>query len=205
MPKVARGIKIEPSHKRVRIYLAGQLVADTLHAVLVWEGPHFPVYYLPTADIRAELITTGRTEHSPSRGDAQLLDVKVATATAVDAALRYADSPLAELHGLVRLEWDSMSEWLEEDEPVYTHPRDPYKRVDILASSRHVRVEIDGVTVADSRQPSPSPIPASPAFSSRPACRRGTTCPSPTCGSTCSGRRMPRPTARTRGPPATGR
>ena len=46
-----------------------------------------------------------------------------------------------------------MSEWLEEDEPVYTHPRDPYNRVDILASSRHVRVEIDGVTVADSRQP----------------------------------------------------
>jgi uncharacterized protein (DUF427 family) len=46
-----------------------------------------------------------------------------------------------------------MSEWLEEDEPVYTHPRDPYKRVDILASSRRVRVEVDGVTVADSAQP----------------------------------------------------
>jgi hypothetical protein len=36
---------------------------------------------------------------------------------------------------------------------VYTHPRDPYTRVDILASSRHVRIEVDGVTVADSRQP----------------------------------------------------
>ena len=33
------------------------------------------------------------------------------------------------------------------------HPRDPYSRVDILASSRHVRVEVDGVTVAESRQP----------------------------------------------------
>jgi uncharacterized protein (DUF427 family) len=46
-----------------------------------------------------------------------------------------------------------MGEWLEEDEPVYTHPRDPHTRVDILASSRHVRVEIDGITVADSRSP----------------------------------------------------
>ncbi len=46
-----------------------------------------------------------------------------------------------------------MTEWFEEDEPVYTHPRDPYSRVDILASSRHVRVELDGVTVADSHQP----------------------------------------------------
>jgi uncharacterized protein (DUF427 family) len=46
-----------------------------------------------------------------------------------------------------------MSEWLEEDEPVYVHPRSPYSRVDILASSRHVQVEIDGVTIADSRSP----------------------------------------------------
>ncbi len=46
-----------------------------------------------------------------------------------------------------------MSEWFEEDEPVYTHPRNPYTRVDILASSRHVRVELDGVTLADSHSP----------------------------------------------------
>lgn len=46
-----------------------------------------------------------------------------------------------------------MEEWLEEDEPVYTHPRDPYTRVDILASSRHVRVELDGVTLAESHSP----------------------------------------------------
>src|SRR5215831_10060749 len=105
--------RIEPCHKRVRCYLAGQLVADTIHPVLVWEGPHYPAYYLPAADVRAELIPTGRTEHSPSRGDAEILDVKVPSATAVAGALRYPGSPLAELHGLVRLDWDSMSEWLE--------------------------------------------------------------------------------------------
>ena len=153
MAQTARGIKIERGRKRVRAYLAGQLVADTYHPVLVWERPHYPVYYLPDADIRAELIPVGRTKHSPSRGDAQVLDIKVDSATAPEAALRYPESPLAELRDLVRLDWDSMSEWFEEEEPVYTHPRDPYTRVDILASSRHVRVELDGVTVADSRQP----------------------------------------------------
>src|SRR5499427_1134519 len=153
MPDAARALRIEPSPKRVRSYLAGHLVADSRHPVLVWEGPHYPVYYLPAADIAAELVPAGRTEHSPSRGEAEILDVKVASATAAGAALRYPESPLAELRGLVRLDWNAMSEWLEEDEPVYTHPRDPYKRVDILASSRHVRVELDGVTVADSRQP----------------------------------------------------
>ena len=153
MAQKAHGLRIEPGHKRVRAYLAGQLVADTIHPVLVWEGPRYPVYYLPAADIRAELVPAGRTQHSPSRGDAEILDIKVASATAVGGALRYPQSPLPELRGLVRLEWDSMSEWLEEDEPVYTHARNPYSRVDILASSRHVRVELDGVTVADSRQP----------------------------------------------------
>jgi uncharacterized protein (DUF427 family) len=147
------GIKTEPGSKRVRVYLAGELVADTARPLLVWEWPYYPVYYFPAGDVRAELIPSGQARHSPSRGDAEICHVKVATATAEGAALRYPDSPVEELRGLVRLEWDAMSEWFEEDEPVYTHPRDPYSRVDILASSRHVRVEIDGVTVADSSQP----------------------------------------------------
>jgi uncharacterized protein (DUF427 family) len=82
-----------------------------------------------------------------------VLDVKVGGATAPGAARRYPASPLEQLRGLVRLDWNAMSEWMEEDEPIYRHARDPYHRVDILASSRHVRVEVDGVTVADSRQP----------------------------------------------------
>ena len=149
----AGSVRVEQGHKRVRTYLGGQLVADTKRPFLVWEWPYFPTYYIPAGDVRAELVPTGKTEHSPSRGDGQLFAVTAGTATAEGAALRYFDSPLEALRDLVRLDWGSMSEWLEEDEPVYTHPRDPYKRVDILASSRHVRIEVDGVTVAESRQP----------------------------------------------------
>jgi uncharacterized protein (DUF427 family) len=150
----ARGaVRAEPGAKRVRAYLAGRLVADTRRPWLVWEGPHYPAYYLPAGDVTAELVPTGETRHSPSRGDAVLYDVRAGDAVARGAALRYPASPLPELRDLVRLEWPAMDEWLEEDEPVYTHPRDPYHRVDILASSRHVRVEVDGVTVADSARP----------------------------------------------------
>jgi uncharacterized protein (DUF427 family) len=46
-----------------------------------------------------------------------------------------------------------MDAWFEEDEEVYVHPRDPHTRVDILPSSRHVEVVVNGVTVADSHQP----------------------------------------------------
>jgi len=154
MHKNSRGaVRVEPSAKRVRAYLAGRLVADTRHPALVWEAPYYPTYYVPLADVAAELAPTGKTEHSPSRGDAEILDVRVDGAVAESAAKRYPDSPLEAIRGLVRFEWAAMDEWLEEDEPVYTHPRDPYHRVDILASSRHVRVEVGGVTVADSVRP----------------------------------------------------
>jgi uncharacterized protein (DUF427 family) len=146
-------VKMETGRKRVRTYLGGALVADTSAPVLVWEWPYFPVYYLPAADIRAELILAGKTEHSPSRGEAELLHVRAGGHTAELAAKRYPDSPLEELRGLVRLEWNSMTEWFEEDELVYTHARSPYSRVDILASSKRVRVEADGVVLAESGQP----------------------------------------------------
>jgi uncharacterized protein (DUF427 family) len=154
MAENSRGsVKTAPCAKRIRAYLGGRLVADTRGAVMVWEIPYYPAYYLPAADVSAALEPTGKTEHSPSRGEAELYDVRVGEAVAAGAARRYPDSPLGAIRGLVRLDWDAMSEWLEEDEPVYTHPRDPFHRVDILASSRHVRIEVDGVTVADSVQP----------------------------------------------------
>ena len=154
MDENSRGaVRVEQGHKRVRAYLAGRLVADTKRPFLVWEIPYYPAYYLPAADVTAGLEPTGKTEHSPSRGEAEIYSVRVEGAIAEGAAKRYRDSPLTALRDLVRIDWAAMDEWLEEDEPVYTHPRDPYKRVDILASSRHVRVEVDGVTVADSVRP----------------------------------------------------
>jgi uncharacterized protein (DUF427 family) len=146
-------VRVEHSHKRVRAYLGQELVVDTAHPLLVWESPRYPTYYLPASDVRAELVPTGAVEHSPSRGDGETYDIKVSRATAAGAALRYANSPIDELRDAVRIKWSAMDEWLEEDEPVYVHPRDPYTRVDILASSRPVRVVVDGVTVAESNQP----------------------------------------------------
>ena len=146
-------VRTEPGHKRIRAYLGGGLVADSTRPTLVWEIPYYPTYYLPLEDICAELVHTGAVDASPSRGDGQVFDVKVAGSTAPGAARRYPDSPLEQLRPLVRLDWNAMSEWLEEDEPVYTHPRDPYPRVDILTSSRQIRVEVDGVVVAESGRP----------------------------------------------------
>ncbi|SFO14854.1 MULTISPECIES: DUF427 domain-containing protein [Actinomadura] len=141
-------LRIEESGKRVRAYLGGHLVADTTRPSLVWEIPYYPTYYFPEADVRAELVEDGPGKRSPSRGDATAYTVKVNGAEAPGGALRHTELP-----GLVRLDWDAMDAWFEEDEEVFVHPRDPHTRVDVLASSRHVRVEVDGVTVAESSSP----------------------------------------------------
>jgi uncharacterized protein (DUF427 family) len=147
-------IRIELGAKRVRAYLGGEVVADTARPVLVWEVPYYPTYYFPLPDVRAELLETGGpSAHSPSRGDGHTLTVKAGSREAPSAAVRYEHSPIEELRDLVRFDWAAMDAWFEEDEQVFTHPRDPYTRVDILPSSRHVRVDVDGVTVAESTSP----------------------------------------------------
>lgn len=147
-------VRVEPSAKRVRVYFAGQVVADSTRPLMVWEKPYYPTYYLPREDVRTEWIaSTGQRSHSPSRGDAEVGSLKVGDREASDAVLTYHDSPIGAISGHVRLDWAAMDAWFEEDEEVFVHPRDPFKRVDILSSSRHVRVEIEGVTVAESTQP----------------------------------------------------
>jgi uncharacterized protein (DUF427 family) len=150
----AARIRIETGAKRVRAYVGAEPVVDTTRPVLVWEKPYYPAYYFPLADVRTELFQAdGGVVHSPSRGDGRTFTITSGGKEAPAAALRYEDSPIEELRGLIRLEWDAMDAWFEEDEEVFTHPRDPYTRVDILPSSRHVRVEVDGVTVAESTSP----------------------------------------------------
>ncbi|MGH9138533.1 MAG: DUF427 domain-containing protein [Acidimicrobiales bacterium] len=127
----------ETGQKRVRIYLGGEVVADTTAPVLVWEKPYYPTYYFPAADVRRDLLVPD--------GDGGTFTVKAGGKEAPGAA-RQEDE-------VVRFDWDAMDAWFEEDEEVFTHPRDPHSRVDILASSRHVRVEVDGETVAESTSP----------------------------------------------------
>jgi uncharacterized protein (DUF427 family) len=150
MAENARGrVKVETGAKRVRLYLENRLVADTLRPLLVWEKPFYPTYYVPAQDVLAELKPTGETEHSPSRGDAEVHDVVVEGITVAGKARTIPESPLEEIRDAVRFDFDAF-DWFEEDEPIYTHPRDPYSRIDVLSSSRHFRAVLDGVVIAES-------------------------------------------------------
>jgi uncharacterized protein (DUF427 family) len=129
----------------------GVPIVDTTHALLVWEVPYYPAYYVPVADVRMDLLVpTDTVTHSPSRGDARHFTVKVDDVERKDAAWQYTDSPFEELRDAIRFDWAAMDAWFEEDEEVIVHPRSPYTRVDILSTSRRVQVELDGVLLADS-------------------------------------------------------
>ncbi len=142
-------VRTERGNKRVRAMLGGEVVVDTTSPLLVWEVPYYPTYYFPAADVKTELLVeTGETRRSPSRGEATQYLVKAGNREGT--AYSYLDPKIPELAGHYALLWKSMDHWFEEEEEVYVHPRDPHTRLDILPSSRRVRVEIDGVTVADS-------------------------------------------------------
>ncbi|WP_233578753.1 DUF427 domain-containing protein [Micromonospora sp. BL4] len=145
--------RIEPVPRRIRAFLAGERVLDTTRAQYVWEWPFYPQYYIPIADVnRSLLIDEQRTEES-RRGTARLHGLRVGETVRRACGSWYGDDALPGLADTIRFDWADMDSWFEEDEEVFVHPRNPYARVDALRSTRSVRVELDGVVLAESTSP----------------------------------------------------
>jgi uncharacterized protein (DUF427 family) len=137
----------------VRAWLADEAVFDTIRAMYVWEWPNYPQYYIPLADVGPGLLVPeGHKQHS-RRGEVELHGLRVSDTYRPRAAKVLRDSPVDGLSGTVRFEWAAMDAWLEEDERVFVHPRNPYVRVDALRSTRTVRIELDRTVLAESSSP----------------------------------------------------
>ena len=129
--------------------MQGHYIFDTTSAKLVWEHPYFPHYWIPKKDFAddAEFDIGGRGK-APGRvsfGQGKTPVVSVAVVVVPQ------DTSIPELKGHVKIEFKSLDAWFEEDVQIYYHPKDPYHRVDVLPTSRHVRVELDGVVLADTK------------------------------------------------------
>jgi len=144
---------IEPVPRRVRAVLDGAVVLDTTRALYVWEWPNYPQYYIPLADVDpAVLVDEEHPEHL-ARGAARRHGLRVGETSRPGVAHVYTDDALEGLAGTVRFEWAALDVWFEEDEEVFVHPRNPYVRVDAVRSLRSVRVELDGIVLAESSAP----------------------------------------------------
>ena len=150
------GMRFEPASRRIRAFLAGTVIADSTDAQLVLEGNGIPVVYFPMDDVRMDLMEpTDRRTRCPHKGDASYWNIQAGEATAKNAAWSY-ENPVPqaeEIRGQVAFYWDKMDSWYEEDDEVFAHPRHPFHRVDVIHSSRHIRVAVKGETVAETTRP----------------------------------------------------
>ena len=150
-------VKTLPTPRKIQILFSGLYILKTTSAIYVWEHPYYPQYYLPLSELVASskkvpfTLTPGE-EFASDNGTA------IATQYSITAGNESTDNVLAfssaltgkaqDLAGLVRIDFGSMQQWFEEETPIHVHPKDPFKRIDILSSVRDIRVSIDGHTLA---------------------------------------------------------
>jgi uncharacterized protein (DUF427 family) len=156
LAEAAKRVRTEPNHRRVRVFFGGQAVADSSRTLYLFEAGHLPVYYFPRADVRFDLLEpTTKHTRCPWKGEASYYDVVVGDRRVENAVWTY-PAPIdsvPEIKDYVAFYWGKADAWYEEDDEVYVHARDPYHRVDVMNSSRHVEVRVNGVLVAETRQP----------------------------------------------------
>jgi uncharacterized protein (DUF427 family) len=153
-PAPGRALYLEPSPKRVRVLVGGETIADSRRAMLLHESGHQPIYYFPRDDVRSEFLEDAtRHTHCPKKGEASYYTIRVGSKV-VEAGAWYYPSVLPgappALEGLVAFYFKRMDHWFEEDEEIFGHPRDPYHRIDVRRTDRHVRVSLDGSVLAES-------------------------------------------------------
>jgi uncharacterized protein (DUF427 family) len=119
----------------------------------VWEWPNYPQYYIPLADIDHSVLVDVGTPQRLKRGTAHRHGLVVGDVTRPHAARVYREDAPPGLTDTVRFDWAALDAWYEEDEQVFVHPRNPYVRVDALRSSRRVRVQLEGVVLAETASP----------------------------------------------------
>jgi len=169
-------LRFEPTAKRVRAMVEGATIVDSTQAVLIWEPRRLvPAYAVPRQDVQGDLrpsaqqvtvdssergfrvpgmdgppVLTPREPFAVHTADGEILDLNTFGARLDGVAFGMLDPDLA---GYVILDFAAFDAWYEEDEPIVSHPRSPFTRIDLRQSSRHVRIELDGAVLADSTRP----------------------------------------------------
>ncbi|KEY67098.1 hypothetical protein S7711_07073 [Stachybotrys chartarum IBT 7711] len=162
--------RLQPACRRVRVIHNGATIVDTAKAFYVWEHDYYPQFYVPLSDLKHSQWKDGEYATVKVENGDELVAFQVHLVVPgdgdrqearTDRVLRFdrhdgsdkgtsdeKQSNAYQLLGLMRLDFGSFDHWLEEDVPIYVHPKDPFKRLDLLPSTRPIEVRIDGRTVA---------------------------------------------------------
>jgi uncharacterized protein (DUF427 family) len=142
----------EPLRRRLRAELGGRTVVQSDDAVLLFEPGRYPVAYFPHDDFADGVLqpTDHRTEH-PDLGETTWFEVEGRRR----AAWQHVALPehAAILEGKVALAWRAMDAFYEEDDRILGHAADPYHRIDVRHTSRHLVVRSGDRVVAETTGP----------------------------------------------------
>jgi len=146
----------EPAGRRMRVELAGAVVAQSEGVTLLHETGRYPVAYFPPADLDAALLRPSgkRTQHQ-YLGQTLWWSLEIGGQRFGEVAWSHPRPPrhAQPMAGLVAFAWGAMDAFYEEDEPILGHAADPYHRVDIRSSRRQLTVKLGGALVAGTHAP----------------------------------------------------
>ena len=152
LPRREGLLYFERFDRRMRAIFAGETVVDSRHPMLLHEHGRLPILYFPEAEVRTDLLEPSESRsQDPGKGEAWRWHIRVGDRVSEDAAWSYPEPvegapPLA---GHFAFEWGKVDTWLQEDVENIGHVRDPYHRIDVLDTSRHVKVSLHGEVVAE--------------------------------------------------------
>src|SRR5215831_19539184 len=143
-PMPDRVLYLEPLRRRMSVRLGGSEIARSDDALILFEPARYPVAYFPIAGIeQGALQTAGHESTHADLGRTKWFDVVGGDGEiAKRGAWRHVDPPAqaAPLRDTVAFAWRAMDAVYEEDERILGHAADPYHRIDIRRTSRHLVV-----------------------------------------------------------------
>ena len=155
-PLPERILYAEPLRRRMRVMFGGEWIAQSDDVVILHEPGRYPVAYFPKGDIADGVLqATGRTTAHPELGHTSWYQVRRGDHDAPRGAWEHTGLPaFAEsLAGRVAFAWHAMDAFYEEEERVLGHASDPYHRIDIRQTSRHLVVRAGDEVVAETHRP----------------------------------------------------
>lgn len=150
-------VKTLPTPRKVQLLFGGVYILRTTKAVYVWEHPFYPQFYVPLSELVAasesgsfELEEVEKFRAEDGKHVATQYVIRVPKTIATNQIVAFSDElhgNAEQLKGLVKIEF-GVCQWFEEDTPIHVHPKDPFKRVDVLQSTRDIKVSVDGQMIA---------------------------------------------------------
>ncbi len=155
-PLPQRMLYAEPLRRRMRVMFGGTWIAQSDDVVILHEPGRYPVAYFPKADVADRVLeATERTTAHAELGRTSWYVVRQGDQEAPRGAWEHTGLPAFAdiLADRVAFAWHAMDAFYEEDERILGHAADPYHRIDIRQSSRHLVVRAGDEIVADTHRP----------------------------------------------------